>query len=218
MTESLLSESLTPELTAMEVPQIDILWKLVDGVGLEHCRMHLDPDGPSISGTVVTVVEGSPATIRYEVQCDRYWHTREVVIELLTSAEVESTRLHLLSDGDGNWQRITETDERQVRTNLPQIAGCIDIDLSFTPATNTIPLRRYTLVHGARVKVTAAWVQFPSLLLEPLPQQYTRLEKPYYRYQSFRDGFTTDLEVDEHGIVTTYPGLWERLTATAQTV
>ena len=198
--------------------QIDILWKLVEGEGLEHCRMHLDPDGPSISGTVVTVVEGSPATIRYEVQCDRYWHTREVVIELLTSVEVESTRLHLLSDGDGNWQSITETDEGPVRTNLPQIAGCIDIDLSFTPATNTIPLRRYTLVHGAKVKVTAAWVQFPSLILEPLPQQYTRLEKPYYRYQSFRDGFTTDLEVDEHGIVTTYPGLWERLTATVQTV
>jgi len=215
--ESPLSEPVPSTLSAAAGSQIDILWKLVDGEGLEHCRMHFDSVAPTISGTVVTVAEGSPATIRYEVQCDRYWHTREVVVELLSSADVESSRVHLLSDGDGNWQQVIETADGTGTKKIPQIAGCIDIDLSFTPATNTIPLRRYTLVRGARVNVTAAWVQFPSLELEPLSQQYIRLENPYYRYQSYRDGFTADLKIDEHGIVINYPGLWERLSATVRT-
>jgi hypothetical protein len=89
------------------------------------------------------------------------------------------------------------------------VDGCIDIDLGITPATNTLPIRRLNLAIGQSADVVATWVRFPSLAVEPLSQRYTRLSRDRYRYES-DTGFTTELEVDDDGIVTTYEGGWER--------
>ena len=58
--------------------------------------------------------------------------------------------------------------------------------------------------------VTAAWVRFPELTVEPLPQEYLRLEERRYRYSSAGGRFVAELEVDEHGLVTTYGDIWAR--------
>ncbi len=87
--------------------------------------------------------------------------------------------------------------------------GCLDVDLSVTPATNTLPIRRLALAEGAAAAVTAAWVRFPALTVEPLPQRYTRLGGGRYRYES-DTGFVTEIESDDLGLVTRYGGGWER--------
>jgi hypothetical protein len=61
--------------------------------------------------------------------------------------------------------------------------------------------------------VSAAWVKVPDLTLEPLPQRYLRTEEGRYRYQSRGGDFTADIDVDEMGLVTRYPPLWERVAA-----
>lgn len=90
----------------------------------------------------------------------------------------------------------------------PDLAGCIDIDLSITPATNTLPIRRLGLAVGASAEVTAAWVRFPALIVAPLRQRYTRLAPDRYRYESLESGFTTELTVDDQGLIAHYPGGW----------
>lgn len=87
---------------------------------------------------------------------------------------------------------------------------CTDIDLSVTPSTNTIPIRRLALDIGGSEEVIAAWVRFPELTVEPLRQLYTRLDAKRYRYESVRSGFAAELEVDDAGLVVTYPHLWQR--------
>jgi hypothetical protein len=62
-----------------------------------------------------------------------------------------------------------------------------------------------------RVEVTAAWVRFPDLAVEPLEQEYTRLDERRWRYQSRGGAFSAVLEVDEHGLVIDYGDLWERV-------
>jgi len=57
--------------------------------------------------------------------------------------------------------------------------------------------------------VRAAWLLFPSFRLEPLEQRYRRVAAPTYRYESGDGTFATDLEVNEAGFVTRYPGSWE---------
>jgi hypothetical protein len=91
------------------------------------------------------------------------------------------------------------------------VAGCLDVDLAFTPATNILPLRRLGLAVGESREVTAAWIRFPDLSVEPLPQRYTRLDERRVRYESRGGAFTAELEVDELGLVVRYPPLWERV-------
>jgi hypothetical protein len=94
---------------------------------------------------------------------------------------------------------------------IPAVAGCLDVDLAFTPATNILPLRRLGLAVGESREMTAAWVRFPELSVEPLAQRYTRLDERRVRYESRGGAFTAELEVDELGLVVRYPPLWERV-------
>jgi hypothetical protein len=104
-------------------------------------------------------------------------------------------------DASGVWRSSGE--------ELPTLGQCSDIDLAVTPATNTLPIRRLNLGVGRNQEVTAAWLKFPDLTLEILPQRYTRLDPQRYRYQSGA-GFSAELLVDDLGLVTVYPGGWER--------
>ncbi len=99
---------------------------------------------------------------------------------------------------------------RVSRQPRPDLASCEDIDLSVTPSTNTLPIRRLALEPGDHMNVTAAWVRFPELTVEPLRQRYTRLAANRYRYESLDSGFTADLETDDDGLVVLYPNLWAR--------
>jgi hypothetical protein len=87
------------------------------------------------------------------------------------------------------------------------VAGCIDIDLNFSPSTNLLPIRRLGLQVGEEASVRAAWLRFPSFRLEPLEQSYTRRETTYV-YRNQDSGFTADLRVSPNGMVLDYEGLW----------
>lgn len=93
---------------------------------------------------------------------------------------------------------------------LEELDGTKDVDLGFTPATNTLPVRRLSLEAGATASVTAAWVKFPDLTMEVLPQRYTRLNAVHYRYESAGGTFVAELEMDELGIVVQYGNWWKR--------
>jgi hypothetical protein len=99
-------------------------------------------------------------------------------------------------------------------TECPAVAGCVDIDLGFSPSTNLLPIRRLSLTVGEEVAVKAAWLPFPSLVFEVLPQVYRREGERTYRYESGGGTFMRVLEVSAVGFVTDYPGLWQAESAT----
>jgi uncharacterized protein len=81
----------------------------------------------------------------------------------------------MTSDHVGQW----EMDGRPA----PVLDGCRDIDLGWTPATNTIPIRRLGLETGETATL-AAWVRFPELDVVANEQHYTRLAQDRWRYRS----------------------------------
>lgn len=101
----------------------------------------------------------------------------------------------------GNWW-LNEAEQ-------PEVAGCTDIDLNFSPSTNLLPIRRLGLEVGEAAEVQAAWLRFPSFQLEPLPQQYRRLDENTYRYESAGGQFVAELKVSPSGLVIDYPGIWQ---------
>ena len=88
------------------------------------------------------------------------------------------------------------------------MAGCIDLDLNFSPSTNRLPIRRLGLAIGQEAQVRAAWLRFPSFTLEPLEQIYRRLNATTYRYESAGGKFVAELQVNAAGFVTHYPNFW----------
>lgn len=91
-----------------------------------------------------------------------------------------------------------------------------DIDLGFTPATNTNALRRMELKVGQAARTTALWLDTEDWSLKPLTQTYERLSETVYRYRSPRHAYEAELSVDPFGIVLDYPGLWGIETLTEQ--
>ena len=117
----------------------------------------------------------------------------------------EVHELSLATDGAGRWWRDG--------AELAELAGCLDVDVSITPSTNLLPIRRLALDVGAARDVPAAWVRVPSLAVALLPQRYTRLAERRWRYESGDGAFVAALDVDDAGLVVRYGELWEAVGA-----
>jgi hypothetical protein len=167
---------------------------------MEFFNVQPHASGWLLTGTVVAVIDELPLRVSYEVRCNHEWQTRQVDLTLTTAAGERHRRMD--APGDGSWLLAGQS--------IDEVEGCVDIDLGITPATNVLPIRRLNLAVGESADVVATWVRFPSLAIQPLSQRYTRLSENRYRYES-DTGFTADLTVDAGGLVTTYPGGWERV-------
>jgi uncharacterized protein len=178
-----------------------IVWRNLLLDGTDYCTLWHTADGWLLKGTVLGVLEGRrPMLAIYEVHCDEAWHTHRVQVQCTIGRDVKS--LSLAVETRGVWRSSGE--------ELRKIHGCEDVDLALTPATNTLPIRRLNLAVGKTEAVVAAWVKLPDLAVQALPQRYTRLNKNTYRYES-NTGFSAEIGVDDLGLVTTYPGGWERI-------
>jgi hypothetical protein len=179
-----------------------VYYRRLDIAGGEHCRLLQGPAGLALRGTVLLVHDEAPLEIEYEIATDAAGETRAVRVTLARGARVR--RLELAADG-GRW--------RQDGHDAPALAGCLDVDLAVTPSTNLLPIERLGLAVGQSAAVTAAWVRFPDLAVETLPQRYTRLAPQRYRYESRGGAFSAELDVDELGLPVRYPPFWERAAA-----
>jgi len=146
------------------------------------------------------LAEQAAAEARYEVVCDERWHTRRADISLRDRRGERVLEVVVEND---RWYENGRTNEK--------VTGCLDIDLEWSPSTNTIPIRRLRLAVGQKSgPVTAAWVRFPDLRLQPLPQEYERTSSRCYRYSSRLGEFVADITVDEEGLAVNYEGFWQR--------
>jgi hypothetical protein len=132
------------------------------------------------------------------LKCDSDWQTTSAKITGWVGDEVIG--VEILADPDHHW--------RLNKKECADVTGCIDLDLNFSPLTNTLPIRRLNLKVGQEADVRAAWLRFPSFKLEPLEQVYRRVKTSQYQYESAGGKFVSDLEVEKTGLVIQYPNFW----------
>jgi uncharacterized protein len=171
-----------------------ILWRRLDVPGHESARL-VDR---YLIGTAVFLHESQPCRLDYRIVCDADWRT----LSGRVSGWVGERTVDVECSAQGGRWRLEGAE-------CPQVEGCIDLDLNFSPSTNLLPIRRLNLDVGQEATVRAAWLRFPSFALEPLEQVYRRLDARTWRYESAGGRFVRELEVDDAGFVTLYPGLWE---------
>jgi len=176
-----------------------MLWRRIDLPGHELARLRAVDGGHELSGTAVFASQRGPAKLDYVVRCDAVWRTNSA--RVTGTVGERAVDVAVAADAARNW--------RLNGAERPSVAGALDVDLGFSPATNTLPIRRLALAVGARAEVRAAWLPFPALELELLPQVYVRESETTLRYESNGGRFVRTLAVDAAGFVTSYPGIWE---------
>jgi hypothetical protein len=199
--------------TELNSPVRTLLWQRIDSPGSEWCALEREPDGWRLRGIVLAQVSSGPVLVHYAVALTTDWSTRVVEIAMRSGAASEPRQLKLTVAPNQQWQieRQPVPDPALPADDPAALRGLVDVDLELSPVTNTLPIRRLDPAIGEAVAVTAAWVRFPELTIEPLPQRYIRLAERRYRYESAEGAFVAELEVDDLGLVTTYEGGWRRI-------
>ena len=175
-----------------------VIWRGMVLQGFEFCQMSQENPGWHLVGTAVFSYEKYPCLLNYRIMCDSSWHTLSAKVQ----GWVGKTRVEA-------WI-VVEADQQWWLNGLevPRTKGCFDLDLNFSPSTNTVAIRRLNLSVGERADIRAAWLKFPEFTLEPLVQSYHRLEEDTYRYESGQGRFKAELTVNQHGFISQYPGIW----------
>jgi uncharacterized protein len=182
-----------------------VIWSNQAAIGLEHFYLQRGNDEIIADGIVIGVEENVAFRMRYTINCDLKWHVRKVVVQLLDENE---RTIRFISDGFGNWTN-------ESGNPVPELKGCFDVDITATPFTNTLPIRRLSLISGKSAEIKVVYFTIPEMQISVEPQRYTCLEASSaggkYKFESLDGGFTAVITVDADGLVEDYPTLFKRV-------
>jgi hypothetical protein len=199
-----------------------LFWGRRDTSGAEHVLVDTHA-GLYARGTALAV-DPIPYSCRYELRTDPAWTTAHLDVSVEGAGWARGVRLELAA---GRW-RATTSEQGNLDAKLAAaghagaglpgaedpdlLYGAFDVDLSGSPLTNTLPIRRLNLLKaqtGVAHRLSVVWVLLPSLEVVQADQIYTPLGDGRVRFAS--ETFSADLTVDDDGFVIDYPGLAERV-------
>ena len=175
-------------------------WRPVEGDGLEHLVLRATPQGYSVRSRVIGQNGELPFAFSYKIDLDKTWRVLAFAID-----SVDGRKRYYRSASEGRW--LDGGGEP-----LSKFDGCIDIDLSFTCFTNSLPVRRTSFAEGQAREFAMLWM--PSDTLDPFVdgQRYTCIEPGRRFHYAATDGsFEATIDFDEFGLVIDYPGLFRRV-------
>lgn len=179
-----------------------ICWMPFGGVGFEHLQLRAEEGGFVARSIVLGIDEETPFRLQYKIKTDPEWRTRKLWVRAATP--LGETALALRSDGHGNWRS-------EDGAELPELRGCIDVDITATPFTNTLPINRLRLTSGQSAELRMVYVTTPSLEVSVSTQRYSRQgEGSDIFFESPAHDFTALLPIDDAGLVLDYPQLFAR--------
>lgn len=178
-----------------------IVWRRLDAIGAGHefARVWAKNSKRFLAGTAIFVNEEAFCKLDYQIECNANWRTIRTTVSGFVGDKKVNVEISV--DAEKYWTMNGEL--------VHEVEGCEDIDLNFSPATNTLPIRRLNLEIGEKKKVSAAWLRFPSFKLGPLEQYYERIGENEYVYESLNDSFRAEIETDRFGLITRYGDFWK---------
>jgi len=192
-----------------------LLWTGVEEWLTESALVDLSGGGLGATGTQLGA-EPVPFRVDYRLEAPGF-----VTRKLELTATAEGWRRHLLlrHDASGAWSAEVDDDGDVAGGawggELPDLSEALDIDIQNSPLTNTMPILRHGFQRQGSGDFLMAFVTTPALRVEASPQRYEHIRaaesSSVVRYIS-RDGdFTADLELDDEGLLTSYPRLARRV-------
>lgn len=183
--------------------QHTLVWSSLLYPGMEYLTLNADGSSIEASGVVIGVEASVPFRLDYHLYSGPRYELRS-----LDAMVVGQGTLQIKSDGQGNWFGGDGAP-------LPELAGCIDIDLSATPFTNTLPIKRLDWQIGQAREFKMVFITLPTLAVTIEPQRYTCLDQSAtgatFHFEALSSDFSAVLPVDTSGLILDYPGLFQRI-------
>ncbi len=174
-------------------------WVALDAEGVEHLTLEAINGRITATGVVTGRAGGDPFGAWYRLALDARWQVKQLAVHLTDSRWFIAT-----SRRPGHW---LDADGHR----LAGFDGCIDVDLAGTPFTNTLPIRRLDWEPDQARDLDMLYLDFATLEARRDRQRYTCLAPKRFHYDGLASGFSADIAIDDHGLVTDYPGLFKRL-------
>jgi hypothetical protein len=141
-----------------------------------------------------------PFAMEYDMALTEDWDIKEISIK--SFLDERTTRL--VHDNDkwynGNYQHLSEFD------------GIEFVDISISPFTNTLPIKRLQLEGEQAQKVDIIYFDENKFSLRKVQQIYSYVGERTYCYQDIElPDFVSNITVDEDGMVIDFPKMFRRV-------
>jgi uncharacterized protein len=172
-------------------------WRRIDVPGRDAGRLEQIGEGWRLEGAAVFRGTGGVTALAYSVQCDAQWRTIAGQVRgFIGDRAVEADIVRRSSVWTLNGVAVAGLDH------------LLDLDLSFTPATNLHQLRRVPMAVGESTPLPVAWFDVDAGTLSELLQIYERRSPDALWYRAPSVGYQGLLELASNGFIRSYPDLW----------
>ncbi|ABF39030.1 protein of unknown function DUF1089 [Candidatus Koribacter versatilis Ellin345] len=181
------------------------IWRRIGLDGLEHITLQEVPGGYVADSVLSVEADLGGVTCEYHFDLDARWRTKTFTLKQHQSGEDRTLRI----------ERVHESEWKVDGADRPDLSGCLDLDLTVSPFTNTLAIRQLALAPNEAKELNAVYVKIPQLEVVLARQRYQRLDanEPPRRflYSGLDTGFIQEITVDEHALVEGYPRFAERV-------
>lgn len=179
-------------------------WKGIVYNSIEHLQVSEGGGIYDVHSSISGFSQGKNYNVKYRAEISEDWMVMNFQIAFTVNGKVqEITGVREA----GNWNINGEPD--------PRFADFCFIDISLSPFTNTLPINNLDMVVGQEQEIAVMYIDILNAEVTPVRQRYCKLSETIFRYENVSDDFRADIQVDEYGFVTFYPGLFERVTSPA---
>ncbi|WP_079242835.1 putative glycolipid-binding domain-containing protein [Chryseobacterium indologenes] len=177
-----------------------LIWKGIFYQSLEYFNLQSDDKNYTVESKIIGCHEDKIYSIEYKIHTDKDWIVQSFLIE----SEINNNKRTLTG------KRIQ--DQWEINNAVhPEFNNFTFIDISLTPFTNTLPVNNLKLSENSSKKIDVIYIDVLNHHIRPVQQQYTRTTANKYLYENIENDFKAEISVDEKGLVTNYPRLFEKI-------
>lgn len=175
-------------------------WKGLDDPTFEHCTVIRSLGNILVRSKIEGPVNNVHTVVEYELQLTTSWIVYSVEVNINSNDIQQSVKL--MHNKAGEW---TDASLRVVH----ELDSCIDIDISLTPFTNTLPVKRLCFKTGESREIKVLYIDLHSFEVRAAPQRYTYQGNNHFIFESLDTGYKNEITFTPDGFVRNYPGLFE---------
>lgn len=177
-----------------------ILWECKAYQSLENCFLKVTENGAEANSIIIGHHNDIIYHVEYFLKTNKNWETVMFQIKSNLNGFVQSFA----------FENFDQLQVCRANNSLKYAGVHCDIDISLTPFTNTLPINALLLKKGQTKNLRVLYFDILNQQTQWVQQTYTRLSKFTYKFQNIPNEFEAVITVDEHGLVTNYPELFER--------
>ena len=180
--------------------QLNILWTGIAYHSLENCVLTHGDESIEVNSVIVGAHDEKIYRVDYAIKINHNWEC--IFFEVTTQLSNNKETINYHSDGRGNWTKNG--------VPLKEFKGCIDIDISLTPFTNSLPINRLQWELEKPQQIKVLFLDLMSQEISAVQQCYTKLSNTEFKFENVPNDFEAIITVDESGMVVNYPELFVR--------